>query len=666
MKGPILLVDDELNILRALERMLRRNGYDVLTADSGAKGLELLSSHDCPVIISDFRMPEMSGAQFLQQARKLSPQSVAMILSGYADFNSVIAVLNDGLAFKFLQKPWLEQQLLTEIEAAFLHGEQQKDQSVRTQLLIGSQDALIECNHQGTLLRYNAAAQALLQLPANELSNSPLSTLFRDWNDRYLPQLLAQQIWSAPVENHSGKGFDLALQRIDQQTLLLRLDPIQTAINSTSQFVDHPTMLDQRQLLQLISQHLQHPNSSIALVYLDIHHFTELHDTIGFHGADDVVATVGCMLQAQLPANAQLAYLFADQFVIAVSDFGSEAHLLMQMQQVLQQFQAPLLIAGHPLHLRFNLGYTLAPVDGHDGKALVHQARQAARSNPSHQNGFLMRFDRSYVELKRQHYELSNALYQAVSDNSLELMFQPKIADERNSCNKAEVLLRWHHSDYGSVSPALFIPIAERDGQIHQIGSWVLQSTIKQLVNWRSVGFLPQIAINVSAKQLQSTEFVDELKRLLQIHAIDPSQLQFELTESCLVNDIHQSAALLAQIRQLGCGVAIDDFGSGYSSLAYLTRLPVDVVKLDKSLVDELEQSLAMQSMVRHIIRMSHELGIMVVAEGVETGEQQQLLFDMGCNELQGYFCGRPMAHQAFFSFCQHNPAVTHVRGEHD
>lgn len=418
--------------------------------------------------------------------------------------------------------------------------------------------------------------------------------------------------------------------------------------------------------MQLISQHLQHPNSSIALVYLDIDHFTELHDTIGFHGADDVVATVGSMLQAQLPANAQLAYLFADQFVIAVSDFGSEAHLLMQMQQVLQQFQAPLLIAGHPLHLRFNLGYTLAPVDGHDGKALVHQARQAARSNPSHRNGFLMRFDRSYVELKRQHYELSNALYQAVSDNSLELMFQPKIADERNSCNKAEVLLRWHHSDYGSVSPALFMPIAERDGQIHQIGSWVLQSTIKQLVNWRSVGFLPQIAINVSAKQLQSTEFVDELKRLLQIHAIDPSQLQFELTESCLVNDIHQSAALLAQIRQLGCSVAIDDFGSGYSSLAYLTRLPVDVVKLDKSLVDELEQSLAMQSMVRHIIRMSHELGIMVVAEGVETGEQQQLLFDMGCNELQGYFCGRPMAQQAFFSFCQQNTAVTHVRGEHD
>lgn len=666
MKGPILLVDDELNILKALERMLRRSGYEVLTADSGAKGLELLSTYDCPVIISDFRMPEMSGAQFLQQARKLSPHSVAMILSGYADFNSVIEVLNDGLAFKFLQKPWLEQQLIAEIEAAFVHGEQQKDQALRTQLLIGSQDALIECNHQGMLLRYNAAAQLLLQLPANELVNTPISNLFRDWNERYLPQLLAQQIWSAPVENYTGKGFDLALQRIDQQTMLLRLDPIQMAVNSTSQFIDHPTMLDQRQLLHLISQQLQYANASIALVYLDIHHFTELHDTIGFHGADDVVATVGSMLQAQLPANAHLAYLFADQFVIALSDYGTEAHLLMQMQQVLQQFQAPLLVAGHPLHLRFNLGYSLAPADGQDGKALVHQARQAARSNPSHQNGFLMRFDRSYVELKRQHYELSNALYQAVSDNSLELMFQPKIADHRNTCNKAEVLLRWHHSEYGSVSPALFIPIAERDGQIHQIGNWVLQSTIKQLIQWRAVGFLPQVAINVSAKQLQSTEFVDELKRLIQLHSLDPSQLQFELTESCLVNDIKQSAQLLAQIRQLGCGVAIDDFGSGYSSLAYLTRLPVDVVKLDKSLVDELEESLAMQSMVRHIIRMSHELGIMVVAEGVETSEQQQLLFGMGCNELQGYFCGRPMAQQAFFSFCQQSTELTHVRGEHD
>ncbi|HAT42278.1 MAG TPA: hypothetical protein DCS87_11260 [Rheinheimera sp.] len=652
MQGPILLVDDELNILRALERMLRRAGYEVFTAQSGASGLKLLAEHDCPVILSDFRMPEMNGAEFLAHARKVSPLSVAMILSGYADFNSVISVLNEGLAFKFLQKPWLEQALLDDIRAAFVHYQSQKDNELRTQLLIGSQDALLELDYQGQILRFNAAAQQLLQLPTSELTHSRASLIFRDWQDNLLLRLVQHQSYSVPVEAFNGQSFDLTAARIDSQTLLLRLDPVQATLSSTGQFADQPNMLDQQQLIHLIEHQLQVPGTTLALVYLDIHHFTELHDSIGYHGADDVVATVGSMLQGQLPLQGLLAYLFADQFVVALRDFGNEAQLMTQVQQLLQPFQAPLLIAGHPLHLRFNLGYTLAPQDGQDAKTLIHQARQAARSNPSHQNGFLMRFDRSYVELKRQHYEISNALYEAVSNNSLHLVYQPKVAANQFQCDKAEVLLRWQHPTLGLVSPALFIPIAERDGQIHQLGSWVLKTAVQQLAQWRDIGFKPQLAVNVSALQLQSGNFVDDLRQLLLKHQVDAVQLQLEITESCLVEDINTSALQLQRLRDLGCGVAIDDFGVGYSSLAYLARLPVDTVKLDKSLIDELEQSLAMQSMVRHIIRMSHELQIAVVAEGVETAEQQSLLRTMHCDYLQGFGCGRPMTASDFFSYC--------------
>lgn len=512
MQGPILLVDDEQNILRALERMLRRSGYEVLTAQSGAEGLQVLSKRDCPVILSDFRMPEMSGAEFLAHARKVSPQSVAMILSGYADFNSVIAVLNDGLAFKFLQKPWLEQALLDDIRAAFVHYQSQKDAELRTQLLIGSQDALLELDYQGQLLRFNAAAQNLLQVPSSELTQGRAALIFRDWQDNFLLRLVQHQSYSVPVEAFNGQSFDLTAARIDSHTIVLRLDPVQATLSSTGQFADQPNMLDQQQLIHLIEHQLQNLGTTLALVYLDIHHFTELHDSIGYHGADDVVASVGSMLQAQLPLQAQLAYLFADQFVVALRDFGNEAQLMTQVQQLLQPFQAPLLIAGHPLHLRFNLGYTLAPQDGHDAKTLIHQARQAARSNPSHQNGFLMRFDRSYVELKRQHYEISNALYEAVSNNSLHLVYQPKLAASQFQCDKAEVLLRWQHPTLGLVSPALFIPIAERDGQIHQLGTWVLKTAVQQLATWQDIGFKPQLAVNVSALQLQSGNFVEELR----------------------------------------------------------------------------------------------------------------------------------------------------------
>lgn len=651
MQGPLLLVDDEPNILKALERMLRRAGYDVFTAQSGAAGLQILANHDCPLILTDFRMPEMNGAEFLRLARKVAPQSVALMLSGYADVQSVIEVLNEGLALKFLQKPWLEQTLLDDIRDALDHYQRQKDTELRTQLLIGSQDALLEMDDNGMLLRYNALAQQVLQLPASELVPRPATLIFRDWQPSYLQRLRHMQSYSVPIEAFNGHCFDLTAVRIDGHTLLLRLDPVQAILSSSGQFNDQPDMLDQPQLIHLIDAQLQSPNTRLALVYVDIYQFTELHDNIGYHGSEDVVSAVGRLLRTTLPPQGQLAYLFADQFVVALRDVGNEAQLMAHVQSMLQPFQAPLLIGEHPLHLRFNLGYTLAPDDGQDAKTLIHQARQAARSYPSHQNGFLMRFDRHYIELKRLHYEISNALYEAIAQDSVQLVYQPQLPTQSGACAKAEVLLRWQHPTLGFISPALFIPIAERDGQIHQLGKWVLRSTVQQLADWRAQGFTPQLSVNISAVQFASDRFIDDLERLLTSHGVPADQLQLEFTASSYINAADNLASRLQQVQALGCRIVIDEFDGSCASFGHLNSLTVDAVKLAKSLVDELEQSLAMQSMVRHIIRISHQLSVAVVAKGVETAEQQGLLRSMNCDSLQGFGIAKPMTADCFYQY---------------
>lgn len=657
MKRKILLVDDEINILRALERLLRRHGFEVFCASTATEALNLQQQQRCPVVISDYRMPQTNGAELLRQIRQQQPDTVAMILSAYADFSSVVATLNSGVAFKFLQKPWLESSLLDDIEQAFSQHEQQKDAQLRTALLIGSKDALIEFDRSGVVKRFNARAQQLLQLSAVELSQAVLSSLFRELNVTSLVAFLQKQQLSLAVETYQGLALELIHQFSDSGHLLLRLEAGPSSIAAGQTFTTAAELLNRQQMIDATDLALSTKQGPLAVVYLEIKNFNDIHHAIGFAGADQLVSTVAETLLRQLNRHGQVAYLFADQFVLLLSGFGHETNVLSLLQQALQKFEQPIAINQIAMHVSFNIGYSIAPDDSTDAKSLLEQARMAARSHSSLPGTFIMRFDPNYQAARRRHYAISNALFEAISQQSFRLCFQPKVTLANGRIQSAEVLLRWHDATLGTISPAVFIPIAERDGQINAIGWWVLQQSLQQLEQWQQQGLaVIQLAVNVSAVQLKDPQFVPQLLGLLQQKPSVAHLLELELTETTAVEQLEDCALLLSQLRQAGVRIAIDDFGSGYSSLAYLSRLPVDVVKLDRSLLIDLEYSLPAQSMVRHIIRMTQELNIQVVAEGVESDVQLELLQQMHCDQVQGFVFSKPLPADELQQMLQQQP----------
>jgi EAL domain-containing protein (putative c-di-GMP-specific phosphodiesterase class I) len=247
----------------------------------------------------------------------------------------------------------------------------------------------------------------------------------------------------------------------------------------------------------------------------------------------------------------------------------------------------------------------------------------------------------------RDQAELLHDLRHAVANGELELYYQPKVRARGLRVTSAEALLRWHHPVRGLVSPGVFIPIAERYGLIRAIGHWVIEEACRQAAEWRDSGLRMRVAINVSATQLRADDFVDRLAAVLKSHRLKPSRFTCEITESVAMEDTQATQRAFERLHRAGLRVSIDDFGVGQASLSYLRRLPAAELKIDASFVRDLEQGAEARSIVEAVVRLAHALKLRVVAEGVETEAQAELLIQLGCDELQGYLFAKPMPARA-------------------
>ena len=646
MQQAILLVDDEQSVLKALKRLFCRHGYDVVTANSGREAIEQLTSGPFPVIITDFRMPEMSGAELLRVVRERWPQTINLVLSGYTDFKSVVELLNEGLAFRFLEKPWDESDILQHVKDAFKAFYQLQQKNERDQLLLGSHSALIELDKNGTLQRANAAALVLMPELANtgqalpRLVNSSESEDLLRFCQGGLDDLLVwdQQQKAVLLERYLSDDFGHLVQLSHEVSVVGEPD-----------FPPQVQLASEHELSTMLQRDLE-SGLCCSLITLGISQHDVLNDLLGFRTADRLIVSITEALLQSLKTSEKLCYLNGDRFLLLLSDVDSEQGVLQRLEQICQAFQAAMSRQHKMGQIKLFGVYGMAPEDGLTLKELLspmrlcmtHQAKSARQS--------FCRFDEQLVKDYRRNFEISRALLQPELEQQLQLKFQPKMNCDDDIVG-AEVLLRWFEPQkHGWVSPAVFVPIAERDGQILDIGRWVLTKVCKQLAEWQHAGdVLLPIAVNLSGRQLkEDTGLVPFIAELLEQYQIPPSILNFELTETYLVQDLQQCQQQMLRLRELGCMLYIDDFGCGYSSLSYLSRLPADAIKLDKSLIDELESSLAVQSMVRNIIRMSHDLNLLVVAEGIETSFQLELLKDMGCDLFQGFLLAQPLAAQDF------------------
>jgi len=378
----------------------------------------------------------------------------------------------------------------------------------------------------------------------------------------------------------------------------------------------------------------------LGVFYLGLDDFKFVNDAYGHAAGDQVLARAARCIRDQVPGLLGAARIAGDEFVLVVE--GDREVLHERARALREALRQPLKVDGHELRTESSIGIALYPLHGARARLITHSAA-AMRAVKQHGGAAHAEFEPSMGVDIRARAALRADLRRAIERNQLSLVYQPKIDARSLQITAAEALLRWHHPTRGAVLPGEFIPEAERHGLIGALGRWVIEEACRQAGAWRDRGLRMRVAVNISGAQLRQDDLVNHLEACLQRHQIAPSRFTCEITESVAMEDTRVARATFERLGALGVHVSIDDFGTGHSSLATLRRLPVAELKIDRAFVTDLETSDEAQLIAGTIVQMAHTLDLRVVAEGVETAQQRDLLVAMGCDELQGYLFARPM-----------------------
>ena len=381
-----------------------------------------------------------------------------------------------------------------------------------------------------------------------------------------------------------------------------------------------------------------------ALLFIDLDDFKKINDTLGHEMGDKLLNYVAKVLRHIIPQDSFISRFGGDEFVIfktSVSDLGEIQEMVYS---ILNIFQDPIRIDGKDIHITCSVGIALYPLDGTSGDILLKNADTAMyKAKDNGKNSYSFYAPDMSKSLDRK-LLVEGALREAIGKNTLYLQYQPIIELKTGKTVAAEALLRLKDDELGFISPGEFIPIAEETGLIIPTGDWVIENALRELSYYRLVGYESlSITINVSSLQMKDRNFIDKLKLMVQNAKIPPEFIKLEVTESVFMENVEKSINLFREIKKMGIKLALDDFGTGYSSLNYLRSIPLDILKIDKSFIDEITTSRVLSEIVDSIIGMAHTLDILVVAEGVESEEQLSILKEKGCDFIQGYFFSKPL-----------------------
>ena len=380
-----------------------------------------------------------------------------------------------------------------------------------------------------------------------------------------------------------------------------------------------------------------------AVMFLDLDRFKVVNDTLGHAVGDDLLRQVAQRLSACTRMGDTVARFSGDEFVLIVNDLQSAEDARHIAQKVLLAFAEPFRVGGHEVFVSTSIGISMYPSDCEDEQALLKNADTAMyRAKESGRNNFQF-YTREMNARAMYRLNLENSLRHALEREEFRLHYQPKACLHTGQITGVEALLRWERPDHGLISPAEFVPLLEDTGLIVPVGEWVLREACRQVEAWRCAGREPvSVAINISARQFAARNLGEIIKRVLDEHSADPRHIELELTESLLMVNTEEAVRTLTYLKSLGLRLSIDDFGTGYSSLSYLKRFPIDALKIDRSFIDEITTDIDDATITRAVIGMAHNLGLKVVAEGVETEAQLSFLSANGCDEAQGYYFARP------------------------
>jgi diguanylate cyclase (GGDEF)-like protein len=679
----ILYVDDERAAREAFAGAAHELGYRVDTADGGGEALTKASQNRYAVIATDLRMPTLNGLSLIQLLRPKWPRTSYLIVTGASHLD--LPAQHDGspLVDAVVTKPWTLDGLARILGEAIERYRGRKgdgDESPQDDLpilLITDNTASAESLRRSLGSAFPEARlvvepsvergiELLLEAPASfravlldlELTDGgglgglhrlrraeaslPIVALGSLEDESIRERALgagAQDYLAKPAVNdyvlRQSLRYALDRKRTEEKLLFLaRRDPVSGLFNRA---VFH------ERLAQAIER--ADAATTLAVLLLDVDRFKQVNDSLGHAIGDRLIELVAGRLSENLGERDVVARHGGDEFAVLLEGIPGEEAAAATAQRLLEAFVPPVALKEYEIVVTASIGIALYPDHGETADELLQRADKAMyRAKQNGRDGYQIYSDeneesRSGV-LERLRFE--SGIRHALEQNEYVLYYQPQMTMDRTRLLAVEALVRWRHPKAGLVPPSKFMPFLETTGLIKGVGAWVLENACSEVRSWQQQGFDLRVTVNLSARQFEGTELVSLIGRILDETALPASTLELEITESLLMRDIERTRALLKELKSLGVRIAIDDFGTGYSSLAYLTKFPFDCLKIDRSFVRDIETDADHRAIAQAIIGLGHSLRLDVVAEGVETEPQLDLL--RGCDGFQGFLISRPQA----------------------
>jgi diguanylate cyclase (GGDEF)-like protein len=377
---------------------------------------------------------------------------------------------------------------------------------------------------------------------------------------------------------------------------------------------------------------------NLGVIYLDVNGFKTVNDSIGHHGGDELVRALARRISSAIPPGTALARIGGDEFAVAVI-CGIESQVARLAHRISHSIDKPFTISGFEFHVTASVGFAVANEPGMLASEVIRRAdvamfhaKSAAEREPI---PYSPTMETGALEKKR----IEAGLRRAIENGDLKVLYQPVVRSDDLTIVGLEALVRWTSGEFGAVSPAVFIPVAEETGLIHEIGKWVMNRACQDLHRWPNL----HMAINVSPVQLRDPNFAEEIRRIVESHGHSPSRFELELTEGILVNNPTIAQRKLKMLKDFGFVLSLDDFGTGFSSIGYLRQFPFDILKIDRSFVRDIGMNGTANALLQSLVSLGDALELSVIAEGIETEDQLKLLRLVRCGFIQGFLFSRPI-----------------------
>lgn len=679
----ILVVSRNADHTRLLEDMLENIHIGIVKAHSAGEALLQLQHAELSLVLIDADSPGLDAYQTANYIRgmRASRQVPIVFIGATATREANIVRAYRSGAIDFISKP-LNSSILQSKIAMLLELEQNRRQLQQAyarldgtkdyyeSILNAAGEGMLGLDGNGVVRFANPAALEMLDCTDEQIIGKSFQAFYPGhdveataWEQTPFYSCLAssgkQRIDETSFCRNDGSLFPVALScsslsgRAEGIVLVFQDITERKKLEErlTRQAVtDHLTELANRNgfkaSLQTSLERARRSGKCVAVMFIDLDHFKRINDTLGHDVGDHLLQSAALRLKDSVRAYDVISRIGGDEFTVVLGELDDAADAAVIARKILTELRKPFTLKeGTAITIGASIGISTFPECGNDVDVLM-QAADVAMYQAKLDGRNLYQFYLPEMNAKaKQRLMLEQALRIAVEDDEFNLFYQPQIDLASGKIVGFEALLRWQHENIGAVSPSTFVPVLEETGLIVPIGQWVFSTSCRHRRQWNRL--LPDdcsLSVNLSARQFADRTLVKQIKQVLELNKLPPHQLEIELTESMLMQDTEYTQSILRSLKDLGLKLAIDDFGTGYSSLAYLKQFSIDTLKIDKQFIDQLTTSEKDAAIATSIIQLAHNLGLQVIAEGVETEEQVRKLKDLGCDMVQGYYFGKPIS----------------------